>query len=201
MNREAYNRIAAQWREARCGFYGREQAYLDMLLEPLAPGATVLDLGCGNGSPMAAYVVASGHRVIGVDQADAQLAFAREALPEQVWVLSSMEDYRFEHAYDAVILWDSLFHIERTAHEGILARAVGGLPHGGRLMLTVGGSAHPAFTDTLFGESVFYDSNTPEETRAILEGLGCRVLLGEFMNLPTDGRDKGRYMYVVEKAK
>lgn len=200
MNREAYNRIARRWQTLRKGFYGREQAYLDLLMASLAPGSTVLDLGCGNGSPMAAYVVACGHRVVGVDQADAQLALARKALPAQTWVLASMEEYGFDCAYDAVLLWDSLFHIERTAHAGILARAVAGLPRGGRLMLTVGGSVHPAFTDTLLGETVFYDSNTPEETRVILEGLGCQVLLGEFTNLPTEGRDKGRYMFVVEKA-
>lgn len=200
MNREAYNRIARRWQALRKGFYGREQAYLDLLIAALAPGSTVLDLGCGNGSPMAAYVVACEHRIVGVDQADAQLALARTSLPAQTWVLASMEEYGFEHAYDAVILWDSLFHIERTAHANVLGRAVEGLPNGGRLMLTVGGSEHPAFTDTLLGETVFYDSNTPEETRAILEDLGCQVLLGEFMNRPTEGRDKGRYMFVVEKA-
>ena len=34
----------------------------------------------------------------------------------------------------------------------------------------------------------------------ILRDLGCRILLGEFMNQPTCGRDKGRYALIVESA-
>lgn len=67
-------------------------------------------------------------------------------------------------------------------------------------MLTVGGSAHPAFTDTMFGQAFFYDSNTPDESGQILARLGCRIVIGEFMNLPDGGRDKGRYAIVAEKT-
>jgi hypothetical protein len=70
---------------------------------------------------------------------------------------------------------------------------------GGRLMLTIGGSEHPAFTDVMFAETFFYDSHAPETTAAILTGLGCQILIDEFMNKPTAGRDKGRSVFVVEK--
>ena len=66
-------------------------------------------------------------------------------------------------------------------------------------MLTVGGSEQPPFTDHMFGQEFFYDSNTPEETSRILQGLGCRIVIGEFMNLPTTGHDKGRYAIVARK--
>jgi hypothetical protein len=66
-------------------------------------------------------------------------------------------------------------------------------------MLTVGGSAHPPFTDSMFGERFFYDSNTPAEAERMLETLGCRIVLGEFMNLPDGEKNKGRYAFVAEK--
>ncbi len=70
---------------------------------------------------------------------------------------------------------------------------------GGKLMLTVGGSAHPCFEDTMFGELFFYDSYPPEAVLAILQDLNFQPLIAEFMNLPTPDRDKGRYAIVARK--
>jgi SAM-dependent methyltransferase len=200
LNRNSYNEIAHEWTAARAGFYGREREYLDMLLFGLAQGSSILDLGCGTGRPMAEYVISRGYRVVGIDQAESLLAQARAAFPHEEWVPSSIEAYAFQHDYSSAIFWDSLFHIERTRHAPILQRVVGGLPVGGRLMLTVGGSEHPPFTDVMFGQEFFYDSNSPGETEWILRDLGCRVLLGELMNQPTGGRDKGRYALVAERT-
>jgi SAM-dependent methyltransferase len=200
MNRDSYNHIAAQWSRARTGFYGREEAYLDTVLAACPTGGLVLDLGCGTGRPMAEAIVASGRRVLGVDQAEAMLAIARRRLPTEQWVLAAMETFEPPTGYRGALLWDSLFHLPRGEHEPILRRVLRGLPRGGRLMLTVGGSAHPAFTDTMFGQPFFYDSHTPEETEAILDRLGCRVLIAELMNLPDGGRDKGRCAIVAERV-
>jgi hypothetical protein len=56
-----------------------------------------------------------------------------------------METYEPPLGYRGALLWDSLFHILRTEYESILLKVVNGLTPGGRIMLTVGGSAHPAF--------------------------------------------------------
>lgn len=207
MNRAAYDAIAPRWDEARRSFYGREQFYLDTLLAGLPPGATVLDAGCGTGRPMAEYVIARGFRVVGYDQSEVMLALARQRFPGQTWICAPLEDCGFDVGgaaggarYAAAICWDALFHIERSQHEAILRRIRDRLHPGGRLMLTCGGSEHPAFTDTMFGETFFYDSHTPERTLALLDGLGFRPLIAEFMNEPTGGRDKGRYAIVAQLA-
>ncbi len=200
MNIDSYNAIADDWNTARRSFVLKEKEYLDALLAVVGKGETVLDLGCGTGTPMAAYVVAQGRRVVGVDQAGKLLERARRSFPSETWISSTIEEYDFAHGFKAAILWDSLFHIRREEHEPILRRVVEHLPVSGRLMLTVGGSEGPAFTDTMFGHKFFYDSNTPEQTEQILQRLGCRLLIAEFMNPPTGGRDKGRYAIVAEKA-
>jgi hypothetical protein len=41
----------------------------------------------------------------------------------------------------------------------------------------VGGSAHPAFTDTIFGETFFYDSYPSKGVVAILKRLGFGLRL------------------------
>lgn len=163
-------------------------------------GSTILDVGCGTGRPMAEYVISQGRHVVGIDQSEAMLELARRHFPKETWVLSPMEAYDPQVAYQGALIWDCLFHVRRTEHEPIISKVVSGLPSGGRVMLTVGGSAHPAFTDVMYGQEFYYDSNTPEETEEILFRLGCRLKVAEYMNVPDGGRDKGRYAIVAEKA-
>lgn len=198
MNRAAYDAIAAQWDAARQQLVGREQAFLDEVLAPLPPGATVLDLGCGTGRPLAAYAIARGHRIIGIDQSLAQLRLARQRFPDQRWVAAALETCPLPSGCAAAICWDALFHIERRWHEPILRRLHAALAPGARLMLTVGGSAHPPFTDTMFDREFFYDSHPPETALALLRTCGYRILRGELIDVPNGGRDKGRFAIVAE---
>ena len=199
LNRASYNKIAERWDEARAAFYGREQHYVDMLLEGVVPGSTILDAGCGTGRPIAQHIIVRGHRVIGVDQAERLLGKARERYPEGRWVYASLEHYAFDHVCQGAVCWDTLFHIPREFHTSILTRIARALVSGGRIMLTVGGSGHPAFTDQMFGETFFYDSHPPQQAIEILRSAGFDIVLGEFMNAPTRGRDKGRYAIVATR--
>jgi cyclopropane fatty-acyl-phospholipid synthase-like methyltransferase len=201
INRGSYDAIAREWDEARASFHGSERRYLDAMLDGLATPARILDLGCGTGRPMAEYVLLRGHHVTGVDQSEKLLAIARARFPQGKWIRSRIEDFPVDvdstSAYDGAIAWDSLFHIERERHEGILGKVHRALATGGRLMLTAGGSAHPAFTDTMFDHEFFYDSHTPERLVELLRELGFEIVVNEFMNLPTSGRDKGRIAIVA----
>jgi SAM-dependent methyltransferase len=200
MNRDSYNKIAHEWSSARNKFFGREREYIDAVLLTTPVGSTILDIGCGSGRPMAEYIVSKGHHVLGIDQSEAMLAIAKQNLPDEKWVLSPMEAYEPQAGYQGALLWDSLFFVRRTEHESIIRKVVSWLPIGGRFMLTVGGSAHPAFTDFMFGKEFYYDSNSPEETEQILRQLGCNLIINEYINMPDGGRDKGRYAIVAEKA-
>src|SRR5688572_12015106 len=185
MNRASYNAIASSWDAARTAFYGREQAYVDALLDGLPVPSEVLDLGCGTGRPIAEHVLARGHRVTGVDQAEALLAIARARLPAASWIHAAIEDFQSPRRFDALVFWDALFHIERTRHAELFTRCAAWLKPGGRLMVTFGGSDHPAFTDTMFGATFSYDSHPPATALALLARAGFRLLISELMNPPT----------------
>lgn len=204
INRGSYDAIAAEWDAARTSFHGSERRYLDRMLEGLPAHARILDLGCGTGRPMAEYLLERGHRITGVDQSEALLAIARSRFPEGEWIHSRIEDFPVDGdrsgGYHGAIAWDSLFHIERERHASILENVHRALISGGWLMLTAGGSAHPAFTDTMFDHEFFYDSHPPERLVILLRKLGFEIVLNEFMNLPTSGRDKGRIAIVARKA-
>ncbi len=199
MNRDSYDRIAAEWDRARHGFVHREAEYLDALLDGVRAGSLVLDAGCGTGRPMAEALVARGYRVVGVDQSPAMLALARARLPRERWIAGTLEALALDDEFAAIVCWDALFHVERRLHEPILARLARMLAPGGRLMFTSGGSDSPAFTDTMFGERFFYDAWPPGETRAIVARVGLEPVIFEFMNRPDGGRDCGRIAVVARR--
>jgi 2-polyprenyl-3-methyl-5-hydroxy-6-metoxy-1,4-benzoquinol methylase len=199
MNRDSYNAIASSWDAARASFQGRETVYVDTFLGGLGPASRILDLGCGTGRPIAEHILEHGYRITGVDQATQLLDLARARLPTGTWIESKIEDFTTSEQFDGVVCWDALFHVERSRHEGVFKRIANMLCNGGRLMLTVGGSDHPAFTDTMFGETFFYDSHPPEKVLSMLGELGFETSIAEFMNEPTGGRDKGRYAIVARK--
>jgi len=200
MNRDSYNAIAARWDAARHSFYGREREYVDALLDGFTAPAHVLDLGCGTGRPLADYILTRGHRVTGVDFAESLLELARVRYPEATWIHADIESFVPPQQFDALVCWDVLFHIERARHESLLARFAGMLRPRGRLMLTFGGSDHPAFTDTMYGRTFFYDSHPPRTLLRMLARAGFEPVISEFMNPPTSGRDKGRYAVVAHLA-
>ncbi|HEX5579942.1 MAG TPA: class I SAM-dependent methyltransferase [Gemmatimonadaceae bacterium] len=199
LNRASYDRIAARWDEARLTLRARERALLEMLLAELPVPSDVLDVGCGTGRPIAELVLARGHRVTGIDQSEGQLRFARERFPGATWIRARIEDRAFGRGYDAVICWDALFHVAREHHHRVLRAIHDCLVPGGRLVLTVGGSAHPPFTDTMFDERFFYDSFPPDEVLAMTDRIGFELVTGEFLDLPGPGRDKGRYVIVARR--
>lgn len=199
-NRESYNAIAGSWDDARHTFVLREEAYLDALLEGLPAGASVLDLGCGTGRPIAEHILSRGFRVTGVDQAETVLELARGRFPDAAWIASSIEEFETAEQFSAIVFWDALFHIERQKHQRLLARCAMMLEPGGRIMLTVGGSEQPdGFTDEMFGETFYYDSHAPATVLALLGWAGFEPIIAEFMNRPDGGRDKGRFAVVARR--
>lgn len=174
---QAYTRIAAAWRADRLhtSTEASWQRLLDRLTEPLATGAHVLDVGCGCGEPMGTYLTAAGYQVTGIDGSAGLLSFARKALPQATFHHGDMRTVDPGGSFDAIVAWDSLFHVPRTDHAVMFARFATWLQPGGRLLLSLGASGDAGFTAPLHGETMYYSSYSPRQSMQLLREAGLLV--------------------------
>ena len=173
----AYDRIAEAWAKGRAAagadFPGRR--FLDRLLAPLAPGAHVLDVGCGCGEPVAAHLCARGFRVTGLDASARMLERARQAVPAATLVLGDLRAADPGSPFDAAVAWDSVFHVPRAEHAAVFGRLRSWLRPGGRLLVSLGASDAEGFTSAMMGERFFYSGHAPAEALDLLCRAGFAV--------------------------
>ena len=89
-----------------------EAGWLARFVDGLPEGADILDLGCGTGQPMARWLSLRGLAITGVDSSPAMLAHARSHLPRHEWLQADMRTLALGRAFDALLAWDSFFHLD-----------------------------------------------------------------------------------------
>lgn len=199
-----YDRIAAQWHanQRASAYVEHVLSYVDRVIDGLPADAKVLDLGCGTGDPIARYVLDRGYRVTGIDESSEMLKFARQALPKAEFIHANMVDVEFTEAFDAAIAWDSMFHVERKHHAAIYRKLANTLKTGGRLLLSVGGSAPSedeavqGFTSEMYGETFYYSGFAPNVARELIEAAGFEIELWEV----DDPSSRGHIAVIARKV-
>ena len=77
--------------------------------------------------------------VPGADHSAILLVQARQDFPEQVWIEAGIANDQPAGPFDGVVIWDSLFHLPRAAHQPLLQKACEVLAGAGGLILSSGG--------------------------------------------------------------
>lgn len=172
--RVVYRKHAAAWdRERSRALF--EKAWLDRLTEDVAPGGSVLDLGCGAGEPIARYLVGLGLRLTGLDSADEMVQIARARLPSARWIMGDMRRLDLGERFHCIVGWDSFFHLTPDEQRALLPLLADHLLPGGRLLLTVGPEAGEP-VGSVAGEPVYHASLAPGEYAERLFACGVSIL-------------------------
>jgi SAM-dependent methyltransferase len=169
-----YERFAREFDRDR-GNSLRERSYLDAIAAQIAPGTSILDLGCGTGEPIARYFIERGCHVTGVDAAPAMLAISRQRLPKAAWIEADMRMLALDRRFDAIIAWDSFFHLDQDEQRAMFPIFERHIAPNGLLLFTSGPQAGVAIGN-LYGEELFHASLDPDDYRALLVSSGFRVL-------------------------
>ena len=143
--RRGYDALSYHYRSDDAG----EDEYAPWLAElraRLPAGGAVLDLGCGNGVPVARSLAAAGYQVTGVDISDVQIERARRLVPAGTFIRADATVIEFPpRSFDAIVCLYALIHMPLAAQPGLLRRAAGWLRPAGWLLAVAG---HSAWTGT-----------------------------------------------------
>ncbi len=163
---------------------GERREWVKRLTPSLAPGARVLDLGCGCGVPVSRDLAAQGFAVTGVDISGVQIDRARRLVPDATFHRADIIDVRFPPAaFDAIISLYTLIHLPLAEQPALLARMAGWLRPAGVLLATTGYRAWTGTSENwLDGGAAMWWSHADAPTyRRWLERAGFTVDSEQFI--------------------
>jgi SAM-dependent methyltransferase len=163
---ELYNRHATDYDRDR-GRSLQEKSHLDRFLALVPAPATILDVGCGTGEPIARYVLERGFELTGVDAAPAMIAICRARFPDREWLVRDMRRLTLGRRFDGILAWDSLFHLPMDDQRAMFPRFAAHTAPGAPLLFTSGPAEGEAI-GCYRGEELYHASLHPAEYRRLL---------------------------------
>lgn len=162
-------------------------------------GADVLELGCGAGLPVTA-ALAQHHHVVGVDGSAAQIALARQHVPNARFIQQDMLTLDLPPAsFDAVAAFYSLIHIPRDELPILLGRVASWLRPGGILFATMGAGDLPGAVETdWLGAPMYWSHYDAPTNRALVQAAGFALLSAEVVPEHEDGTTV-RFLWVAAR--
>jgi SAM-dependent methyltransferase len=163
-----YERRAREWvadRSRPGKFFEKE--WLDRFTAMVPASVTILDLGCGPGKPMAAYLLGQGFDVFGVDSSRAMIGMAHDNFPDRHWIVADMRNLALGRRFDGIMAWDSFFHLNFDDQRRMFAVFRAHAAPGAGLLFT-SGPRHGEAIGELHGEPLYHASLAPDEYRSLL---------------------------------
>ncbi|KAF9465939.1 S-adenosyl-L-methionine-dependent methyltransferase [Collybia nuda] len=147
--------------------------HLDKLISLLAPGASVLELGCGAGVPCTRGFIEHGLKVTGVDISATQIALAREHVPQATLIHRDMMSLSFEQgSFDAVVGFYSIIHLPQDEQGPMIRKMVEWLKEGGWMLFNLTVDAGDQMMEDWMGAKMVWSGHGVEGNRKILKEYG-----------------------------
>lgn len=166
-------------------------AVLDLL--DAAPGARVVDLGCGNGA-LTRQLADRGYQVLGVDASPEQLALARQAYPDLTFREGNALDFALEQPADAIFSNAVLHWIDADKQQAMLDHIASQIRPDGLFVCEFGGKGcaehvHAELERRFAAHGLHYRRTfyfpTIGEYAPLLEKAGFRVEYATLFDRPT----------------
>ena len=142
----SYNQLALK--NLPCRYIFKDWKHIDKLLQNLPPGANILDIGCGDGMPISQYIVGKSFNLTGIDLSEKQIELAKNNIPQGNFLTMDMENITLpEKSFDALVIFNSLFHVPREYHQHLIKKFNSLLKNGGYLMMTLGLIEHESIDE------------------------------------------------------
>jgi ubiquinone/menaquinone biosynthesis C-methylase UbiE len=156
---------------------GDDAALLAELLETLSDGATVLDVGCGDGQRTLANL--AGVDRIGLDLSGRQLELAADAVPDAKLLQGEMTALPLAaNSVDTITAYHAIFHVPRDEHPAVYAEFARVLRPGGRLLATMSSGRYQTTRPDWLGsgQAMFFSAPGRDRTYESLAQAGFEVV-------------------------
>jgi cyclopropane fatty-acyl-phospholipid synthase-like methyltransferase len=151
------------------------------LVSRLRSGASLLELGCGAGTPETQRLAAR-FQVTGVDISGEQVRHARAAVPEADFIQADFTQLDFEpESVDAVVSFYAFNHVPRELLAPMFARIRHWLVPRGLLMTALGVGDIEAWTGNWLGTTTFFSSFPSDTNTQLLKEAGFEILRNEIV--------------------
>lgn len=151
------------------------EGFLEELAGKLPDGASVLDLGCGDGAKTSR--LASRFEVVGVDISEEQLRLARAAVPGATFVQADFAQLDVPPgSLDAVTAFYSIVHVPRDQHPALFARIERWLRPGGLFLASLSHVGGPDRTEEWLGVEMFFSGFDAETNGRLVREAGFELL-------------------------
>ena len=151
------------------------------LASRLRPGARVVDLGCGAGTPATRELAERGLQVLGVDFSAVQLRRAQRLVPAARLVQADMTAFGLvPGSADAVVCFYALIHVPLADQQALLPRIRDWLRPGGYFLATVGAERWTG-TERYLGADMFWDHADTATYLRWLEAAGLTPLWNRYI--------------------
>jgi SAM-dependent methyltransferase len=190
-----YERHATEWDADRRKYRWNDRRWHDRFVDALPEHASVLDLGCGGGSPVAVNLVSHGMRVTGVDSSPTLISLCRSRLPEQDWVVADMRDLSLGRSFDGVLAWDSFFHLKPDDQRRMFAVFAAHTAKSAMLMFN-SGPGHGESLGCYRGDPLYHASLDTAEYERLLATFGFELI----DHIVEDRQAGGRTVWLARKA-
>ena len=157
----------------------------------LPSSATVIDLGCGTGIPLARVLADMGFSVIGLDSSEKMVNSFRKNLPESTVLNALIQEFDYsEYMFEGALCWGCLFHLKPNDQVKLLNKIFKSIQTGGRFLFT---SAQESGSKKgeMDGVEFHYYSLGSKKYNKIAEKAGAKLI--------REYEDDG-YVYLFEKT-
>ena len=175
--------------------------YVEQFAFKLQAGSTVLELGCGNGLPVAAKI-AQQFRVTGVDVYEKQIERARSNVPNAEFIVSDMTklDYPSDSIGGVIALYP-IIHLPRELHAGLFESIYSWLKPGGVFLATFASTESKIWIEEDWFEAPMYWSGySPDRTKEMIKESGLvleSARIEEIPGLAKTEDEPERHLWVV----
>lgn len=172
---ESYEEIVQWFDDARTKTL-MESEYLNLIVNSVPAGGSVLDLGCGTGEPIAQFFMGKGFKITGIDGSKKMIELCKKRFPSERWIVSDMRNINLNQQFDVVLAWHSFFHLDQDSQRKMFKIFKAHIKPGGILAFTSGEEEGEVWSDNS-GQELYHASLSTKEYNQLLEDASFKVLI------------------------